>query len=233
MSIDQAVRGQTVPGTNDGSFAPHRKSEADPAQVLSAEHPLAGFAGWAGRGYDSYDVARLNDGVAGHLHFRYARDHLEARRPGGMYRPLSAELERFLFTGRPGDPVPDALLDLDVQPHFEQSDRDYLSTHAAGSLAEGYTSDDIRGLARNVNGVQLAAVWERYEDDYTGDSEILGRVGDGPWRSLSVEAWEFLTEAEPGTEPPAQFLDTSREAAVIDLDTIAVMGPGRGNYVLA
>ena len=31
------VRAATVPGTNDGSFAPHRQAEGDPDQVLSAE----------------------------------------------------------------------------------------------------------------------------------------------------------------------------------------------------
>ncbi len=43
MSNDQhIVRGATVAGTNDGSFAPHRQAEADDARILPTDaHPMA------------------------------------------------------------------------------------------------------------------------------------------------------------------------------------------------
>ena len=37
MSNDHIVRGATTPGTNNGSFAPHHKAEADPAAVTATD----------------------------------------------------------------------------------------------------------------------------------------------------------------------------------------------------
>ena len=53
MSSNSALRGTTTPGTNAGSFAPHRQKEADTSTVLAAPsctrcaEPIGDYS-WAG-----------------------------------------------------------------------------------------------------------------------------------------------------------------------------------------
>ncbi|WP_413318347.1 hypothetical protein AA0Z99_00245 [Agrococcus sp. 1P02AA] len=74
-----------------------------------------------------------------------------------------------------------------------------------GTFANGYTSEDIDRVLAPLEGYEIVAVWDDYEDDMmTGDSELIGRDRDahgrgvGPWRRLAPEAWEWLHEPHDG-----------------------------------
>lgn len=67
-----------------------------------------------------------------------------------------------------------------------------------GVFADGYTSADVDQVLGELEGAEMVVVWDRHEDGmFTGDSQIVGRAGDGPWRPVSADLWEHLTAA-PG-----------------------------------
>lgn len=75
------------------------------------------------------------------------------------------------------------------------SDEDYrhLVTEF-GTFENGYDEDDITSMLEDLEGAEMVCVWDRNEDgDFTGDSEIVGRVGDGPWRRIHPDLWNHLS----------------------------------------
>lgn len=70
-----------------------------------------------------------------------------------------------------------------------------------GRFSGGYTDDDINAVLEDLEGAEMVCVWDRTEDgDFTGDSEIVGRVGDGPWRRISPELWNHLAGEDNGLD---------------------------------
>lgn len=74
-----------------------------------------------------------------------------------------------------------------------------------GKFADGYTPDDVNRWASAVilfnPAVTVSAVWESYDGDgHHGCSELIVRVGDGPWRAISTAWWRVLNGDDA---PPA------------------------------
>ena len=65
--------------------------------------------------------------------------------------------------------------------------------------------------------MQLACVWATDDaDGFAGDSELHGRVGNGPWRPLSTDAWNYLIDGEDGDPLTATFLDDEPAGLTLD-----------------
>lgn len=94
------------------------------------------------------------------------------------------------------------------QPHVDTTTHDWLADSCAGTFVEGYTEEDVDDFAANLNGtMEVRCVWDRIDEwGFGGDSEMVGRVGDGPWRPMSSEFWTYLTEAEEGDPVPPKLL---------------------------
>lgn len=76
---------------------------------------------------------------------------------------------------------------------MSHEDHRFLATEA-GTFAEGYTEEDVDRVLGDLEGAEMVVVWNEHSDGmFTGDSEIVGRVGDGPWRPVSPQMWDHLT----------------------------------------
>ena len=87
----------------------------------------------------------------------------------------------------------DVALTTPARAQMTREDYAHLSSEY-GRFSQGYTDEDINAVLDNLEGAEMVCVWDRAEGDYfTGDSEIVGRVGDGPWRRIHPELWNHLT----------------------------------------
>lgn len=72
-------------------------------------------------------------------------------------------------------------------------DHGFLATER-GVFAQGYTEEDVDRVLGDMEGADMVVLWNEHSDGmFTGDSEIVGRVGDGPWRPVSPQIWDHLT----------------------------------------
>lgn len=76
---------------------------------------------------------------------------------------------------------------------MSREDHRFLAGEHA-TFRDGYTPEDIDSVLGDLEGAEMVCVWATAEDgDFTGDSEIVGRVGEGPWRRIHPELWGHLT----------------------------------------
>lgn len=80
------------------------------------------------------------------------------------------------------------------------ADLNHLAPYA-GAFQDGYDEVDIDTVLSGITGAELVCVWEgRDECGPHGHSQIIGRVGEGPWRELHPDLWDYLTN--PGATLP-------------------------------
>ncbi|WP_114906747.1 hypothetical protein [Ornithinimicrobium murale] len=85
-----------------------------------------------------------------------------------------------------------------------------------GRFENGYDDQDIDSVLSSIEGAEMVCVWDSNEDgDFTGDSEIVGRVGDGPWRRIRPELWNHLS-GEDGTLGGGTCSDCGGECVVAE-----------------
>lgn len=103
------------------------------------------------------------------------------RDPGGKFAPKPAS-ESDTDLAAPNAPA-----------QMSHEDHRFLAGEF-GRLEGGYDEEDIDAIFLDMEGAEMVCVWESNEDgSFTGDSEIVGRVGDGPWRRIHPELWNHLT----------------------------------------
>lgn len=110
------------------------------------------------------------------------------------------------------------------QPHLDSSTHGWLADSCAGTFSEGYTEEDVEDFASNLHGtMDLRCVWGHIDEwGFGGDSEMVGKMGDGPWRPLASEFWTYLTEAEEGDPVPAKLLSDRPFETTLDLGNPAI-----------
>lgn len=82
------------------------------------------------------------------------------------------------------------------QPARTEADVAAMTEHR-GWFVNGYDPSDINDFVHAFEDAQFACVWSG-NDDWSpcGDSELVGRVGEGPWRPLSTQLYTFLFEPD-------------------------------------
>lgn len=99
-----------------------------------------------------------------------------------------------------------------------------LRDNWAGRFEEGYGPEGIDLLADILHpSMEVRCVWT-YADRYGfgGDSELIGRVDGGPWRSLSGSFTEYLNEGVEGQPVPQTLLDDEEWQGEADIDNAVV-----------
>jgi hypothetical protein len=109
------------------------------------------------------------------------------------------------------------------QPKLSPASIEYLLGTREGlrtAFPEGYyTREQFAKLSKALaEDVELIAVWDNDEDDAEG-AEIFGRVDGGPWRGLSFEFEDYLTD-ENDQPVPTNILWPTVEKEQPDLDEL-------------